>query len=222
MAVVSLLSAIFITGCSMMGSPKKPVLLNTKRLPAFDYTNPKSPDYYLTKYNAASKDATKREARNRILNDLMALIDYNYHEYEATFRGDKSIKDTSADIVTLALTATATAAGGEEVKTILSAIATGVVGINTSLDKNFFQNNTVQVLELEMRSLRSEYEKRLIDGMALSDANYPLESGIRDVIAYYYAGSLTDALLGLVGKTGTEAETNKANAAAARANLPKQ
>jgi len=67
-----------------------------------------------------------------------------------------------------------------------------------------------------MRSLRAEKEKDLVMGMAESDAQYPLQSGIRDVIAYYYAGSLTDAMLGLVEKTGADAETSRANAAAAR------
>ena len=28
--------------------------------------------------------------------------------------------------------------------------------------------------------------------LAESDAHYPLQSGIRDIIAYYYAGSLTE------------------------------
>ena len=41
-------------------------------------------------------------------------------------------------------------------------------------------------------------------------------SSIRDVIAYYYAGSLTDAMLGLVEKTGADAQVNRANAAEAR------
>ncbi len=41
-------------------------------------------------------------------------------------------------------------------------------------------------------------------------------SGIRDVIAYYYAGSLTDAMLGLVQITGADAQANRANATATR------
>jgi hypothetical protein len=45
---------------------------------------------------------------------------------------------------------------------------------------------------------------------------YPLQSGIRDAIAYYYAGSLTDAMLGLVEKTGSDAQANRANPAETR------
>ena len=115
------------------------------------------------------------------------------------------------------MTTIATAsAGGAEVKTILSAVATGVVEANSSLDKNILQNNTVQGLELEMRSLRAQKERELIAGMADSDAHYPLQCGIRDVIAYYYAGSLTDAMLGLVERTGSEAEASQAIACEAR------
>jgi len=43
-----------------------------------------------------------------------------------------------------------------------------------------------------------------------------LQSGIRDVIAYDYAGSLTDAMLGLVEKTGADAQVNRTNSAEAR------
>ena len=70
-----------------------------------------------------------------------------------------------------------------------------------------------------MRSLRAEKEKDLVMGMAESDAQYPLPNGIRDVIAYYYAGSLTDAMLGLVQKTGSEAEANHANVSEMRKSL---
>jgi len=52
--------------------------------------------------------------------------------------------------------------------------------------------------------------------MAETDAQYPLQSGIRDVIAYYYAGSLTDARLGLVQKTGSDAEASIVNTAETR------
>jgi hypothetical protein len=84
------------------------------------------------------------------------------------------------------------------------------------LDKNVLQNNTIQALELEMRALRAEKERDLLNGMADSDAHYPLQSGIRDVIAYYYAGSLTDAMLGLVEKTGSDAQANLASTAETR------
>jgi hypothetical protein len=216
------LSAIYYTGCSTAGATK-PELLNAKRLSAFDYTHTNSPRYYRTAYDRATTEPDRQSARNQVLSDLMSTIDYNYHNYEIALRGDKTVKDTAADVVTLGLTAAATAAGGVEIKTILSAIATGVVGVNTSLDKNVFQNNTVQALQLEMRSLRAEREKILITGMGSTDKVYPLESGIRDVIAYYYDGTVTDALMGLVQTAGSGAQTNKAAANKARTDqmLPK-
>jgi hypothetical protein len=196
-------SALFFTGCAATRA-SKPGLVDAARLPSFNYTSPRAANYYLTAYDKATP-ADKAKVRNAILNDLMAVIDLNYHEFETRLRSDKALKDTSAEIVTLGLTAASTAVGGNEVKTILSAIATGVVGANSSLDKNVLQNNTIQALELEMRALRAEKERDLLSGMADSDAHYPLQSGIRDVIAYYYAGSLTDAMLGLVEKTGSDA-----------------
>ena len=206
-------SLIMLTGCSTTRA-SKPALISAARLPSFNYTSTRADNYYLKVYNDAAP-AEKVKVRNAILSDLMAVIDFNYHEFEVQLHSEKVIKNTTADIVTLGLTAASTAVGGNEAKTILSAIATGVVGVNTALDKNIFQNNTVEALELEMRSLRALKEQDLITGMADTDAHYPLQSGIRDVIAYYYAGSLTEAMLGLVEKTGADAQANRANATAA-------
>ena len=207
-------AALFLTGCAAVRATKPP-LIKTTRLPSFNYTSPRAANYYLTVYNNAAL-MDKARVRNAILNDLMAIIDLNYHEFEAGLRTDKAVKDSAAEIVTLGLTAASTAVGGEEAKTILSAIATGVVGANSSLDKNVLQNNTIQTLELEMRALRAEKERDLLNGMADSDAHYPLQSGIRDIVAYYYAGSLTDAMLGLVEKTGSDAQANLASTAEVR------
>jgi hypothetical protein len=210
-------SLLILTGCSTTRATK-PALISATRLPSFNYTSSRTTNYYLTIYNNAAP-TEKVKVRNAILSDLMAVIDFNYHEFEVRLHSEKVLKNTTADIVTLGLTAASTAVGGEEAKTILSAIATGVVGVNTALDKNVFQNNTIEALELEMRSLRAQRERDLINGMADTDAHYPLQSGIRDVIAYYYAGSLTDAMLGLVEKTGADAQANRANATEARRTL---
>ncbi len=181
----------------LSGAVKPPLLMaKGKHLSGYDYQNPTNASYYLTLYKNAGTN--QQTIRNEILNDLMGLIDYNYHEFETGLRQDAAIKNLAADIASLGLTAAATAAGGNEVKTILSAIATGVVGANTALDKDAFQNNTVQALELEMRSLRSGMEAKLNTGMKQSVTDYPLQAGLRDVVEYYYSGSLTDALMGLM------------------------
>ncbi|HTQ52140.1 MAG TPA: hypothetical protein VMJ12_15635 [Candidatus Acidoferrales bacterium] len=208
------MACLVLTGCSTVQATKPP-LINSARLPSFNYTSPRTANYYLTLYNSAAP-ADKARVRNAILSDLMAVIDLNYHEFEARLRTDKAVKDTAAEIATLGLTAASAAVGGEEVKTILSAVATGVVGANSVLDKNILQNNTIEALELEMRSLRAQKERDLLNGMAESDAHYPLQSGIRDIIAYYYAGSLTDAMLGLVERTGSDAQANLASTAEVR------
>ncbi|HMP81129.1 MAG TPA: hypothetical protein PKA41_00305 [Verrucomicrobiota bacterium] len=202
-----------LTGCSTVG-PDKPQILNAKRLPSFDYTVTTSSNYYLTVYNDAGMN--RAQVRNSILNDLMAVVDFNYHEYELVLRDDKTLKDIGVDLATLGLTAAATASGAQQTKTILSAIATGVIGANASIDKHAFQNNTIQALQLQMRAMRAEKEKLLLQGMAKPDAAYPLQSGIRDIIAYYYAGTITDALTGLVSQTGSEAISKKDEADKAR------
>jgi hypothetical protein len=52
--------------------------------------------------------------------------------------------------------------------------------------------------------------------MTNSIADYPLQYGIRDIVSYYYAGSVNDALINLVQNSSNAATTNQAAAAAAR------
>jgi len=209
-------------GCStnraLYGGAAKPALLNAKHLPGFNYTDPKAATYYLTLYNSASSksEAEQESVRNQILNDLMSLIDYNYYEFESNLRGDKTTQEMGADIATLGLTAAATVMGGAETKTILSAIATGVVGVNSSIDKQVFQSNTIQAIQLQMRSMRAAIEKNLNAGMGKNIQTYSLQNGIRDIVAYYNAGSLTDALIGLIQSSANNAHANQTAAAAAR------
>jgi hypothetical protein len=209
------------TGCTtnrpLWGGANKPPILRSKVILVFNYTDSKATNYYLTFYNAAAVGDGQQSARNQILNDLMTLIDSNYHQFEDNLRGDKATQELGADIATLGLTAASTVVGGAETKTILSAIATGVVGVNSSIDKEVFQNNTVQALQLQMRAARSAVETKLINGMKQEIKDYPLQYGIRDIVAYYYAGSLNDALLGLVQNSSIDAQTSQTNATSARA-----
>jgi hypothetical protein len=71
-------------------------------------------------------------------------------------------------------------------------------------------------IPLKMRALRAQKEHDLLNGMADTDAHYPLQYGIRDIIAHYYAGSLTDAMLGMAEKTGSDAQANLASTAETR------
>jgi len=206
------------TNRSVWGGANKPALLDAKKLPAFNYTVASGAKYYLTVYNnaAAASEADGETARNQILNDLMGVIDDNYFEFETNLRGDKAVQEMGTDIATLGLTAAATVVGAAETKTILSAIATGVVGVNSSIDKQIFQNNAIQALQLQMRSARAAVEINLNNGMGKSLKDYSLQNGIRDIVKYYHAGSLTDALIGLVQSSGNNAQLNQDSADAAR------
>jgi hypothetical protein len=229
LTILAVSIVIVCSGCEnqgnrpALGGANKPALLKkAKTLSSFNYTDPTANNYYLAIYsNAVVADATvsvtadnaQRKVRNQILTDLKTTIDYNYHQFEDNLRNDRSVQELGADLATLGLTAASTVMGGAETKTILSAIATGVVGVNSSIDKDFFANNTVQALQLQMRAARAQAEINLRTGMTNSIVNYPLQSGIGDIVSYYYAGSLNDALIGIVQSSGSSAQTNQAKAA---------
>src|ERR1700675_2376937 len=78
----------------------------------------------------------KVNRRNRILTELIALIDYNYSVFEVRYYGSDAAVNFAGDVANLGLTGVASVTGTAHLKSVLSAIATGTTGIKTSYEKN--------------------------------------------------------------------------------------
>jgi hypothetical protein len=116
--------------------------------------------------------------------------------------------ETVADAVGMGLTAAATVLGGQEIKTILSATATGTQGTRISITKNYLREKTTEVLLTAMRATRREKANLILEKMAkLSVVDYTLEEARVDLTSYFYAGSLQDALLVVTAETGAKEKT---------------
>ncbi|MBA4147262.1 MAG: hypothetical protein H0X66_04040 [Verrucomicrobia bacterium] len=186
-----------VTGCNAVryGASKPIQPLSLKHL-RFDYTNANAGNYFRTEY--ASAGTNQVAIRNAIIEEVMGVMDSSYNTYEWSLRDLKTIKDTVADLTALGLTTASTAVGGAATKTILSGIATGVLGANATLDKNVFKDQTIQTLQLQMQAQRKIQEARIAQRMTNSVNVYPLEAALRDLEEYYFAGSVTRALQAMV------------------------
>jgi hypothetical protein len=103
----------------------------------------------LKNYEAAAKDATGMAAiplRNKMVYSLLAEIDYVYYDYETKLFLNEGKFRVGADFLQLGMAAAGTLTNGTRGKTILSALLTGVTGVDLSIDKNFFRQQTVQAI----------------------------------------------------------------------------
>jgi hypothetical protein len=165
----------------------------------------------LTAYNKAVNDsatdptklATAKLYRNNIIWGEMASIETVYAVYHTRLFSDKNTISVASDAMTLGLTAASTIAGNTATKTTLSALGTAFAGLGLSVDKNFFSQQSFQVLGLAMQTRRDKVRARIAANLALCDVIlYPLSEGQRDLIQYFGAGTLDSALQELQEEAG--------------------
>jgi hypothetical protein len=84
----------------------------------------------------------------------MYLADLEYHYYEARLTKDMQEEGLAATVASLSLTTAATLVPVAQTKTLLSALATGVTGVDTAVSEKVLLNNTIQALQTQMRADR--------------------------------------------------------------------
>jgi len=210
LALVALV-LMLASGCSVY-RPKSPIPSGyTKQLLA-DVTRPA----LLQEYNAMPQKtdadkAAKVSRRNQILTELTYLVDQNYYAFENRFYGTQATFSTATDAINLGLTAAASVTGTAELKSILSATATGTTGFKTSVEKNFFDQQSRAAVVSKMRALRAT-QLATLEGdshMKAGVTAYSLEAGISDVNAYYEAGTVVGALQSIAQAAGKESADAK-------------
>jgi len=178
---------------------------------------PVTGNYTLVKYLAdlnsygdgSGPDAVK--VRNRIVHSIAAEIDYAFYDYEARLFLNEGEFHVGADFLQLGLAAASTASLGARGKTILGALLTGVTGMNLSIDKNFFRQQTVQAIASSMEASRDQIKTTILKQLSQDTTAYPLAAARADLIRYFYAGTLSGGLQKLGQTAATDAQTAKAD-----------
>ena len=189
--------------------PKPPISPGKYRAVVIkELSDPKLVDNYENLPQATPEDQAKKVARrNRILREYVWLIDQNYDQFEAHYYGAQAGVNWAGDVVNIGLTGVSSVTGTAHLKSVLSAIATGITGIKTSYEKNFFDQQTRSAIVQKMRALRAEQLALLEDEhhMKAGVWEYGLQSGINDVNRYYDAGTVIGALQSIAESAGTQA-----------------
>ncbi|HEY2470688.1 MAG TPA: chitobiase/beta-hexosaminidase C-terminal domain-containing protein [Terracidiphilus sp.] len=149
----------------------------------------------MAKLSAEQDLAKAKEDRNSIVYSLMGEIDKVYGEFDIRLHSGKAMQAVSFDSLTLGLSTAASITTHSATKTILSALGTGIGGIGQSVDKNFFASQTFQVLSVAMANRREKIRTVIVSNLTTQDvATYPLSAAKRDLVAYYYAGTIAGGL----------------------------
>lgn len=201
--------ATLTCSCSSVYRPKTVIPTVYKKQIVVDVASPA----LLKNYNAMpqgtdDEKAAKVSRRNQILTELIYLVDQSYYPFENRFYGTHATFATTADAANLGLTAAGAVTGEAELKSILSATATGVTGMRASIEKNFFDQQTRAAIVTKMRALRATQLAIIQDEnhMKAGVTNYSLEAGISDVSSYFDAGTVVAALQSIADTAGQQSK----------------
>jgi len=142
-----------------------------------------------------AKQRSAQAARNDIAWGLMGLMDDLYNVYSANLYSGKGAIAVTGETASLGLTTAVAIASRTAAKTLFGALGTAITGINLSVDKNVFAQQTYQVIALAMETRRSAIYVEISDALAKKTVlEYPLTAVKRDLVLYLYAGSLPGGL----------------------------
>jgi len=162
----------------------------------------------------SSSPTVQASTRNQIITARMYMADLEYHYYEANLTREMQSEGLLATATSLGLTTTASLIPVAQTSRLLSGIATGVTGLDKAYDEKQLLSNTMQALQAQMRADRKTWAAEIQAKMLKSDkrtvtpiTEYTLPMALSDADAYYQAGTIASALIGL-SKTVANAETN--------------
>lgn len=189
--------ALASVGCghkySLVAQPVFTSVLNKARYGLKEYGT--DLQAYTAERDGENEPETVRAMRDRIVYGLMSEIDDAYGQYARRLFSGKADIAVAGDSVVLGLTAASTIATHTPTKTILSALGTAVTGVNLSVDKNFFAQQTFQAIAIAMQTRRDKARTLIMNNLQnKDDEDYPLEAVKRDLFAYFYAGTLPGGL----------------------------
>lgn len=150
----------------------------------------------------------QRACRDRIAQALAAAIDLRYADYELGMFDAHRYGGFGATLASLGLTTAASVSGGAPAR-LLAALATGVTGAREAFEREVLAERTVVALQTAMQARRNEIGARVRRGLQLDATVYPFGSALADLFAYFRAGTLVGAVVGLGEAAGDQAQRSR-------------
>ena len=151
-----------------------------------------------------------------MLTARMYVADMEYQVYEANLTKEIQDEGLLGTAAILGLTTASTLVSPAPTKTILSGLATGVTGLDKAYNEKELLSNAMQALQTQMRADRKAQAAEIYAKMLRGTGNakqptpigeYTWSMALADAEAYYQAGTVSSALIGL-SRTVSNKETN--------------
>lgn len=156
-------------------------------------------------------------ARNDLVTAYMLAADIEYGRYEAGLLDQIRRNDFASSISILTLTAVATISGNPELARGFSTAAGLVAGGQKAYTTDQLLNQTISVLQEQMRASRAAQRERILTKLGEPYQNWTFCLALQDAQAYERAGTLNAALAEI---SATASAARRANEAAADAVVP--
>lgn len=164
---------------------------------------------------ADAEDA--RIARNNLVTAYMFAVDRSYNDYERQLLDSVRSGDTGAAIATIGLSTVAGVVGDENLARGLTTASAIVTGTHTAIGRDYLLNQTIGVLQTQMRASRATQRGVILERLALPYADWTFCIALSDALAYEQAGTLNAAL---VEVAASAAEANEEGQARAEQAIP--
>jgi hypothetical protein len=143
--------------------------------------------------------------RDGIINELILIADHNYHAYEGGMTAGRAKNNFYTGALRTSLETAGALITVADTTRVLAGLAAFTGTLHESADKEFFFDNTIDALIIQMRADRTEELVNLLKGRKATYDNYSIETAIGDITNYYRAGTLSSAIVS-ISKSASAAE----------------
>lgn len=150
-----------------------------------------------TYHEPKTSDEERRNIRNKIIDVGLLTMDQYYSLFVDAFSAGKKSIDTFSEIGAMATNAAGAALGSATTKSVLHIVSGGLIASQTSINKNYFYEQTIAALIKQMEAERRAVSVDIIRGAGLPLNQYPLAAALADLERYYFAGTVDGALAGI-------------------------
>jgi hypothetical protein len=159
--------------------------------------------------NYANNRPEAKRIRDDLIDRALAVIDSNYNDFITRLQTRRSTTDFIADVIDLGLGAATGISKGERPNQILGIVLTAFRGGRRSAELNFYREQTTPILISKMDDNRAKVERIILEGKEKEVTDYSLPAALRDIVAYYNAGTLVRAFTELSKDTAAQAQRSE-------------
>lgn len=210
--LISTTVGLVLSGCSTLFSPgvgsipksvvtdKSVSVMSEKYTKALDDSGQAKTDSWIKKSEScmiavsAAEITVCKNYRNGMISEIMMIVDHNYHNYAGNLVAGRAKSDFYFDTARTALETASTLFVPTDTKSILSALATVSGAVKDSAESSFYFEQTGPALIGLMQADRATIETEIIGKRQQDYPDYTVADAMRDLGAYYRAGTMASAV----------------------------